>query len=100
MIEKQEGKCAICECELKFVGNQSVVDHCHKTHVIRGILCRACNTAIGLLKENDKHFRRAMQYLSDAQAKGVQPEKVRGVYGYIRDWYAEKASGKTKTGCR
>jgi hypothetical protein len=28
------------------------IDHCHKTGVIRGLLCRKCNRAIGLLNES------------------------------------------------
>ena len=97
LIEKQGGRCAICECDLKFVKNSSVVDHCHKTHVIRGLLCRACNSAIALFKESDRNFERATQYLADARTQGIKPQKIRAVYGYIREWSAQKVQTQTSS---
>lgn len=40
----QKGRCAICERELN---GQENADHCHNTNVMRGLLCRNCNTAEG-----------------------------------------------------
>jgi hypothetical protein len=48
MLEKQSGGCAIClitECKS---GVAFAVDHCHTTGAIRGLLCRDCNTSLGL----------------------------------------------------
>ena len=53
MYDRQKGECAICEGEIE------VVDHCHKTLNIRGLLCRKCNTGIG-------HFRDSVEYLKSA----------------------------------
>lgn len=39
------------------------VDHCHLTQKIRGLLCRACNTGIGLLKDNPVLLEKAIAYL-------------------------------------
>lgn len=39
------------------------VDHDHETKRVRGLLCRACNTAIGLLKEDPELFTKAVTYL-------------------------------------
>lgn len=48
---KQGGLCAICSkpIELAVMGNKSdyVVDHCHETGEIRGVLHRSCNAAEG-----------------------------------------------------
>lgn len=48
---KQGGLCAICQKEisLQVMGNKSdyVVDHCHETGEIRGVLHRSCNAAEG-----------------------------------------------------
>lgn len=55
---KQSGKCSICG-EAK----ELVVDHSHKTKIVRGLLCKKCNTAIGLLKEDKKIFTRCIEYL-------------------------------------
>lgn len=39
MMEKQRGLCALCGGEMK----RPVVDHCHQTGRVRGILCHPCN---------------------------------------------------------
>ena len=48
---KQDGLCAICQkpIDLQVMGNKSdhVVDHCHETGEIRGVLHRSCNAAEG-----------------------------------------------------
>ena len=48
---KQGGLCSICkkEINLKVMGNKSdyVVDHCHESGEIRGVLHRSCNSAEG-----------------------------------------------------
>jgi hypothetical protein len=33
-------------------GQQGVIDHCHKTGSVRGVLCTQCNMALGLLGES------------------------------------------------
>lgn len=60
-IEKQNNKCAICNTELT---NEFLIDHCHTTNKVRGLLCRDCNFAIGLFKDNIKTLENAIQYLS------------------------------------
>ncbi len=54
LLEKQGGVCAICGNSEKVSFNgktiRLAVDHCHTTGKIRGILCRDCNIAEGLLK--------------------------------------------------
>lgn len=58
MLEDQGGVCAICEGGVDFV-----VDHCHTSGEVRGILCRTCNQGIGLLKESIKSLENAIKYL-------------------------------------
>jgi hypothetical protein len=64
MLESQGYVCAICkeECKTK---NSLSVDHDHKTGKVRGLLCNACNRAIGMLKDSPEVLRRAADYLSD-----------------------------------
>lgn len=68
MLEKQNYKCKICgkeeTKELKGTKWKLSVDHCHKTGKVRGLLCRDCNFAIGLFKDNIKTLENAIQYLS------------------------------------
>lgn len=63
IVNKQNGKCAICDCEPKT--RYLHVDHCHKTNKIRGLLCHNCNTGIGLLKESKDIFIKAIKYLEE-----------------------------------
>lgn len=37
--------------------------HNHSTGKLRGLLCQACNSAIGLLGENPKLFAAALAYM-------------------------------------
>ncbi len=62
--QEQNGCCKICnrhESEFKI---QLAADHCHKTGVIRGLLCSSCNRALGLFKDNVDSLIRAIRYLS------------------------------------
>lgn len=68
-------KCAICskhwrECvPAKKVRHEEsflqylCVDHDHERNHVRGLLCNACNTAIGLLEEDEGRFSLAVDYL-------------------------------------
>lgn len=60
MYANQQGKCSIC---LKHK-DRLAVDHCHSTGVVRGLLCRVCNTAIGMLKDDPTLVERALDYLT------------------------------------
>lgn len=40
-----------------------VVDHCHDTGKIRGLLCHNCNRALGLLKDSVHTLESAIDYL-------------------------------------
>ena len=71
LLDKQNGKCAICGGE-GFVMNKDrhkaklVVDHDHATGKVRGLLCHNCNRALGLLHDNVEHFNVAIKYLEGA----------------------------------
>lgn len=61
MLAAQNGTCAIC---FQPPGNTNFhVDHNHSSGKIRGLLCSACNTAIGLLNENPEILKSALAYL-------------------------------------
>lgn len=71
MLEAQDGNCAICrkECE---TGYALAVDHNHANGRVRALLCKNCNTAIGLFKENTAVLQAAIDYLNFHAI--VQPE--------------------------
>lgn len=60
-LEQQQEQCAICEA----ADHRLVIDHCHLTGRFRGLLCQACNSGIGALKESKDVFARALRYLSN-----------------------------------
>lgn len=61
MLVAQNGVCAICrEPSSKTLS----VDHCHKTGVIRGLLCSNCNRGIGFLKDSQDILFSALNYLN------------------------------------
>jgi len=67
MFDKQNSLCAICN-QVGFKldpasKNLLVVDHCHATGKVRGLLCHNCNRALGLLKDNKANLVRALDYL-------------------------------------
>lgn len=63
ILQSQEHQCPICE---RFLAEQTVpsIDHCHVTGSVRGILCRRCNSALGLFEESPAILERALDYLS------------------------------------
>jgi DNA-directed RNA polymerase subunit RPC12/RpoP len=61
MKRKQDFKCASCGDE--FVPGVKInVDHCHTSGTVRGILCPACNWALGLMKEDPDRIRALAAY--------------------------------------
>jgi hypothetical protein len=69
MKEKQNGLCAICnkpETQKKRNSQETMdlaIDHCHKTHKIRGLLCSACNQGLGRFKDDVGLLESAIEYL-------------------------------------
>lgn len=60
MYASQQGACAIC----KRKGDRKLcVDHCHTTGKIRGLLCNACNSGIGFLRDSIPSLKAAIAYL-------------------------------------
>jgi hypothetical protein len=71
----QNGVCAVCQQPERAVHKSTAapknlaVDHCHLTGSVRGLLCSACNTALGLFKDNTNLLRAAIQYLALAKER-------------------------------
>lgn len=68
LLKQQRGLCKICGTKPeKWWSNEAngglSIDHHHACGKVRGLLCSNCNTAIGLLGENDKNLKRAIKYL-------------------------------------
>lgn len=64
LLEKQQHSCAICERSFTPTGGTKlVVDHCHETLDVRGLLCHDCNVGLGRLGDNEEGLLRALSYL-------------------------------------
>lgn len=67
--QQQDGCCAICkQAEQQRDARYGTlldlaVDHDHNTGEIRGLLCSACNTAIGKFNDDPQLLREAIRYL-------------------------------------
>ena len=71
LLEAQGGGCALCgatSADGKTYATTTEprplnVDHDHATGEVRGLLCSACNMALGLLKDDSARLLRAVDYL-------------------------------------
>jgi hypothetical protein len=54
------------------------VDHDHRSGTVRGLLCNACNTAIGLFEEDLQRFENAVAYLRRHHAAASTPSASPG----------------------
>lgn len=75
LVELQGGNCKICESN-KNLRRPLVVDHCHKTGVVRGLLCDSCNIGIENFRENIQSLAAAVVYLTAPQAIGLAALKA------------------------
>jgi hypothetical protein len=67
---KQDNKCGICGKSPNTKG--LAVDHCHKTGLIRGLLCQSCNRGIGYLGDDIEMLEKALSYLKTAGVTGAE----------------------------
>lgn len=69
MLEQQGGVCAICRGEetrtVKGTICSLAVDHDHETGRVRGLLCQACNAALGGFRDDPALLERAADYLKE-----------------------------------
>lgn len=85
MLDEQQGKCCTCARTLdrerfktaKGKGRSSaepVVDHCHTSGKVRGILCLHCNTALGHVFDNLDILNKMIGYLATTNDKQTHIE--------------------------
>ena len=63
IYEEQDGSCPVCDKAIE--AEDSAIDHNHKTGEVRGILCKSCNRALGLLGDSPDTMFRGFTYLQD-----------------------------------
>jgi len=65
IFDKQNGKCKLCgKDKPRNKAKHLIVDHCHKTNKVRGLLCNDCNVLLGKLKDDIDFIERIKQYLA------------------------------------
>lgn len=60
MMEAQNGICAACE-----IAKATDIDHNHRTHKVRGLICHSCNITIGFIERGEGKGTDADVYLNE-----------------------------------
>ena len=64
IVKASGNKCQICrEFRPRKNNKRLMLDHCHKTRAVRGLLCNTCNIALGMFKEDLNILKNAVKYL-------------------------------------
>jgi hypothetical protein len=64
MLATQNHSCLICgSTDPHHNSEKFVVDHCHLTNKVRGLLCSHCNLGLGNFKDNPQSLKMAADYL-------------------------------------
>jgi hypothetical protein len=67
MIDECKGHCPQCKTQFGDTRNtRPCIDHCHKSTMVRGILCGRCNLLLGLARDNPDILRKLIVYLEKA----------------------------------
>ena len=78
LLKAQDFKCAICEKTEEKSGRKLSVDHCHTSNNIRGVLCTACNTALGKFKDDVHLLEMAIKIITHNKAFDRSIEMAQG----------------------
>ena len=60
LLLSQGGRCAACQTPITL---SDPLDHCHATGKARGLVCRACNLALGHAQEDPLRLRALADYI-------------------------------------
>ncbi len=65
LLKEHGGMCGICgTTESDHSSGHLVVDHCHATGEVRGLLCDSCNVLLGRAKDDTGILQSAINYLN------------------------------------
>jgi hypothetical protein len=65
MKEAQNNCCATCKRNESKLKRSLMVDHCHDSGKIRGLLCDECNLALGKIEDNIQTLEKMILYLNN-----------------------------------
>lgn len=66
LFEDQNYECKICGSSVIPLTKHAHVDHCHRTNIVRGILCAKCNRLLGEVYDDVEHLNKMVQYIITA----------------------------------
>lgn len=73
MLQRQDHRCKICLRKFPQDRPKAIhIDHNHTTNKVRALLCRGCNTGLGMLRESEFILARMIAYLRWSES--IQPE--------------------------
>ena len=73
--------CDICNAPLCKIKHK-YIDHCHKTGMVRGVLCHTCNCGLGHFKDDIDLLNKAKKYLK--QGRDDKSDIFRSTRRYTR----------------
>lgn len=76
LMELQKDCCALCREKPK--KGRLYVDHDHKTHKVRGLLCPRCNMGLGAFKDHPELIQAALVYLRQSGEPTVPGKLYKG----------------------
>lgn len=63
VVENREGKCQICGLVKRLV-----IDHDHRSGLVRGLICGKCNSVLGMANDCTQTLLAAVEYLRKASS--------------------------------
>ena len=76
LLKRQKDKCCICQ---KTIREKFVVDHNHRTHEIRGLLCVNCNLGLGKFGDRIDLLSKAIVFLYERGSYGNKKETSQSI---------------------
>lgn len=71
LVKAQGSVCSICSSKIDAIS--CATDHNHVENFVRGMLCKPCNSALGLFKDNPDILRKAAEYLEESKLILLEP---------------------------
>ena len=72
LARNQNYVCAVCKHKTR----KLVVDHCHESLRVRGLLCRQCNALLGMAHDDPNILYAAAKYLNGNAEYPIQRKKI------------------------
>ena len=75
ILHQQGGVCAVCKClpsSDRCTHGHLVVDHCHGSGLVRGLLCSRCNATLGESMDNVATLEALISYIKQPPALSME----------------------------